>query len=220
MFDLRYATQDKNTFFDFAKQLILPESCVLDIGAGNGSFAKHCGRNDFYLFDGNIETVEKLKKEHPNSLQGYLPELPYNDSFFDLIHCSHVLEHLDHQTFYESIKEIDRCLKRQGYLVISTPLLWDKFYDDLSHVKPYTPYIFIKYLTLKNKERATRMSISEKYSVEKLQYRYREVPLTEDLYNINANIFIGIVFKFLNLLYRLGLRKYIKNGFTIVLKKG
>ena len=102
MIDLKYVTQERKVFFDIAKKMIFPDFKVLDIGAGDGSFARYCNRKDFYLFDANKESFRKLTKEFPNTYYGRLPELPFKHKFFDLIHISHVVEHLDSETLYNT----------------------------------------------------------------------------------------------------------------------
>ncbi|HNQ67616.1 MAG TPA: class I SAM-dependent methyltransferase [Bacteroidales bacterium] len=219
MIDKKFVTTKRDVFFDIAGAYLQSDSIVLDIGTGEGSFAKHFNRDDFYLFDGNQLSVELLKQEYKNFFYGKLPVLPFEDNKFDLIHCSHVVEHLEPQVFYESLKEMDRCLRNNGYLVISTPLMWDKFYDDLSHLKPYNPNIISKYLTAQTGMNYTRDKISESYQLVELKFRYHEVFFAEK-FSIDGNKFAAkILKKFISLSYRLGLRQYEKNGYTIVLKK-
>ena len=45
--------------------------------------------------------------------------MPFEDSFFDAINCSAVLEHLNHPL--EVLKELKRILKDDGWLLISLP---------------------------------------------------------------------------------------------------
>lgn len=218
MIDKKFITPAREPFFQIALDYINPKSMVLDIGAGNGSFAKYCQREDFYLFDGNDSSIKSLMAEFPNSVFGRLPVLPFEDQFFDLIHCSHVIEHLQPQELYDTLIEADRVLKNQGYLVISTPLLWEGFYQDLSHIKPYDPLVLEKYLTGNYFENLTRDPVSINYSVERLEYRYHDEPM-ETWINQN-NDFFGRIF--LSLKYRMrkrGLRKLVKTGYTMVLKK-
>ena len=58
---------------------------------------------------------------------------------------------------------MDRCLKNNGYIIISTPLLWYGFYDDLSHVKPYNPEVLLKYFCYFPDTILTREHISKNY---------------------------------------------------------
>lgn len=219
MIDLKYVTQNREVFFEFAKKHIKPDSKVLDIGAGAGAFAEYCEKKDIYLYDGNEESVKQLEKKYENVFLGSLPELPFEDEFFNVIHCSHVVEHLEPQVFYDTLKEMNRCLKPEGVLVISAPLMWDRFYDDLSHIKPYSPNVYIKYLTDTGNNNFTRNKISTRYQSLELVYRYYEVFFTETLTQTKRNVFSYIISKVINLAYRVGFRKYKRNGYTIVLKK-
>lgn len=217
--DFKYVTQRREVFFEIARKYIDEKSLVLDIGAGNGSFAKYCERNDFYLYDGNKESVSELQKEFRNSVVGELPLLPFEDGFFDLIHCSHVVEHLEPQVFYDTLKEMDRCLKSKGRLVISAPMMWEGFYDDLSHVKPYNPNIYIRYLTLTTNQNFTRKKISDAYQVSELVYRYYEVADLQKYDIVGSGRWGRLIKKLIKFGYAKGLRKFEKNGYTIVLQK-
>lgn len=219
MIDIKYVTNKRAVFFNIAKSYICDDSKVLDIGAGEGDFIEHCNRTDFFLYDGNSESVEKLKQKYPNCYQGKLPNLPFENNTFDLIHCSHVVEHLEPQAFYDSLKEMDKCLKKNGYLVISAPLMWENFYDDLSHVKPYNPNIFLKYLTKTNDTNLTRPKISESYKLVELKFRYREIFYTDFLTASERKMFARLILKIFSLFYRCGIHSYQKTGYTIVLQK-
>ncbi|MEZ4909286.1 MAG: class I SAM-dependent methyltransferase [Saprospiraceae bacterium] len=207
-----FVTQSRIPFYKIVESYIAPNSKVLDIGAGSCSFSEYFKRTDFYQLDNNPRTVEKLKGIYPNYYLSKLPNIPFESNSFDLIHCSHVLEHLEPEDLYQTLIEIDRCLKSNGYLVVSLPLLSDFFYDDLSHVKPYNPAIFIKYLTECNEMNFSRPKISDSYKISKLQYRYKGLKLISGELDLVLN-FIN------NVLYFLRLKKYIKTGYTLILHK-
>ena len=221
MIDKKYITFNREPFFELARPFIKENSLVLDVGSGSeASFSKYFKRKDFYLFDGNKDTVFKLKQNFRNVTQGSLPNLPYEDLKFNVIHCSHVVEHLSPEVFYKTLQEMDRCLNINGYLIISAPLLWEGFYNDLSHIKPYPPAIFKNYLCSKTNNSRTRALISNDYIFINEVYRYPEVghPLRNAI-NTNGNLLVKLWFKFHGLLHKLGLRHYAKTGYTIVLKK-
>jgi SAM-dependent methyltransferase len=219
----RYITHERKPFIELAEKYITPSSRILDVGGGDGEFSRITGRLDTYIFDGNPESVEKLKTKYPNVQCGILPKLPYENNFFSIIHCSHVVEHLQPFQLYEFLQEADRCLANHGYLIISAPLLWARFYDDLSHVRPYPPLVFKKYLSAGSSWVATRPIISSKYLVREEVFRYDYVE--DDKYVIYERI--SLFFIPFILLHKLafkvkklfGIRKVEKSGFTIVLQK-
>jgi SAM-dependent methyltransferase len=214
-----FITGAREPFFQMAKDYVKPESVILDIGSGEGNFAKYLGRKDVYMIDGNQATVELLKKEFENIYYGKLPELPFEDNKFDVIHTSHLVEHLTPQELYDLLKEIDRCLKNGGVLVISTPLLWTGFYRDMSHLKPYYPTVFINYLSSAGHNR-TRPIISSKYKVVKTQYRYGYNHSHLKSYYFIRNNLLNIFCYIIQLgIYLTGFRKLEVTGYTIVLEK-
>lgn len=220
-----YCTLAREPFYQIAGKYIasVPALKIVDIGAGDGSFVSHITKSnedsEVYLLDANPETVDKLAAEFGNVVLYKAPDtLPFDDSSIDLVHCSHLVEHLTHGELYRFLGEINRVLKPGGLIIISAPLLWDNFYNDMSHIKPYSPAVFINYLT--SKERVyTNENISTGYTVVEVVYRYHRGRLDEG-WGSEVIAFDIIIRLYRSILYKLGFRKYYKNGFTIVLKKG
>lgn len=65
---------------------------------------------------------------------------------YDIVHCSHMIEHFAYPEIRVVIDELLRVTKKDGYLIIRSPLMWERFYDDLDHVRPYPPQSIINYL--------------------------------------------------------------------------
>ena len=210
-----YITHKREPFFEIARDLINKEHNVLDVGSGNGSFAKYCNMLNMHLFEGNKESAQAIFK---NVVYGRLPKLPFKDNFFDVIHMSHVIEHLEPDEVYQTLIEFDRCLKNNGIIIISAPLIWSGFYDDLSHVKPYPPAIFIKYLCVGDHQNLSRNKISNKFKVERQEFRYLKSKRSISRPKSNS-FFNRLFFKILNALYNKTLTFYEKTGYTIVLRK-
>lgn len=221
----RYGVPSRLPFFELAKKFLPPpgESIVLDIGPGNGDFAAQLRLKELFpkthaLLEGNEWSVKELERKGYHAAHYRAPgRLPFNDGSVAFVHLSHIVEHLPHQELYVFLKELDRVMDEGGIIVISTPLLWQRFYDDLSHIKPYNPPVFINYLT-KNKENATQEPISTGYVVRELQYRYRVIDEPE----WGSRFFvIDALMRGLRIIRSfLGFRRYIKNGYTLVLQKG
>lgn len=128
---------------------------VLDLGCGKGS-----GTYPFSVMFPQVRFfgVDLL---HPSDVLPYLTyaqldlekeRLPFVDGFFDAILLNHVLEHLHSPRFLGG--EIHRVLARNGTIYVETPN-WTtlfvpsigpsreqgngfNFYDDPTHVRPYT----------------------------------------------------------------------------------
>jgi len=216
----KYCSGGRPPFFKLAGEYLPKnkEAVIIDVGCGDGSFADYLDlRNSYsnvFLLDGNKKTVENV--EGANFYR--VPDrLNFEDNSVEYIHCSHMIEHLKSDDLFVFLKEIDRVLKKNGILVISAPLLWSRFYDDLTHVRPYSEQVFINYLC-KDRKNASIEKKLNLYRVKDLAYRYKVVP-PED--GIESSFFvIDVLIKFIKIVFfKLGFKKYIKNGYTLVLKK-
>jgi len=133
-------------------------SSILDIGCGRGNFLKKCYyyRDDLRLSACDIEDV--LENDIRNKVEFKIldlntEKLPFAEATFDVIICSHVIEHLSNPFFV--FQEIIRVLKPRGVLILETPSLRSlfipcffpnyfkdnptiNFFDDPTHIRPYT----------------------------------------------------------------------------------
>lgn len=100
-----------------------PHSRVLDIGCGNGRYLlqKKNEKCDVFGVDIDKMTLERLGKQHPDVkvFCGNLWDAHFASDYFDLIHVSHVLEHIPELNLL--IKEICRILKKGGLIHIQVP---------------------------------------------------------------------------------------------------
>jgi len=222
------STMNRQPFFDIA-QRYLPEnrnSIIVDLGSGNGEFGT-CGDicskyDNFYLLDGNVQTVHELRAKFRNVIKYTAPgPLPFKNGSVSYVHCSHFIEHLFPKELYNLLEEVDRVLKFGGILAVSAPLLYEDFYYDLSHIRPYYPQTLMRYLTFYN-ENYSATGVSQKYRVVDLKYRYKKLSLYEDGIGLGSehqyiDLIIQAVKKILSFFK---IRYYIKNGFTIILEKG
>lgn len=113
----------------------------LDLGAGDLIYKQYLKTAaDSYT------SLDK-EKTHPEiDVIGDALNLPFDDAEFDSIFCSQVLEHINEPE--KAITEISRCLKKDGYLLLTVPHL------SYLHGEPHDYYRFtdhgIEYLCNKH----------------------------------------------------------------------
>ncbi len=119
-------------------------SRVLDAGCGTGGFLELMEREN-----PNIQSTG-IDIGHPpyfaakaKLLRGSVTQLPFADAAFDLVTCSHVLEHLIDPA--PCIQELLRVCRPGGTVYIETPSpraawvpFFNIFWDDPTHVRPYS----------------------------------------------------------------------------------
>ena len=112
-------------------------SLVVDIGCGQGDFltqAKELRINAEGIDDKEF-WVTRCVKKGLKAKKGSIFEIPYDDNSVDGIFLQSVLEHTDP---VKSMKEISRVIKNEGIVAISCPTPEKHFWDDPTHVRPYT----------------------------------------------------------------------------------
>lgn len=122
---------------------------VLEVGAGDGSILKFLADASFapeyHAVEISDSGVEHIKSRNINNLKsvqlfdGY--KLPFDDSSFDLIILSHVLEHVEHERIL--LRELKRVAR---HFVIEVPLDYRagvdkriKHFLAYGHINVYTP---------------------------------------------------------------------------------
>lgn len=127
---------------DFINNMKLSkEHIILDVGCGYG-------KNILLLMEKTkvkriigIDINEKIiEKNKIKGMECYsLKEFEKLNLEYDCIIFSHVIEHFSPDELKSFLEKYLIRLKRKGYILISTPLLWKGFYWDFDHVKPYHP---------------------------------------------------------------------------------
>lgn len=110
---------------------------ALDLGCGPTSIILKDKQN-FYGVDINEMVVERLKSQNYNVFLESVTKTHFEDNFFDVVHSSNVIEHLDPENARSMIIEGKRILKHEGRMIIISPMpktVWNTF----GHIKPYPP---------------------------------------------------------------------------------
>ena len=114
-------------------------SRILDLGAGDKFLKQICIKKNFFYDSLDVEDLDFEKDK-----------FKFEDNYFDLVVSLAVLEHLSNPSIF--IEESKRVLKNGSCIFLSTPN-WkyskDSFFDDVTHVKPYSPNSLNQLLELK-----------------------------------------------------------------------
>ncbi len=111
--------------FGFIKDIIKPKQKVLELGCSDGSFASFVNKKtntEVWGVDISPEEIRSAKKLGIKAqIHDLSKEFPFKKGQFDLVYTLEVIEHLLDTDFF--LEEIKAVLKKNGYLVVSTPNL-------------------------------------------------------------------------------------------------
>jgi ubiquinone/menaquinone biosynthesis C-methylase UbiE len=135
---------------------------VLEVGSGEGSILDWLSKWDFSNNLNAIEIsasgIEIIKSKNIKNLHDVLLfdgyKIPYADNHFDLVICSHVLEHVEHErVLLREIKRVSR------YQIFEVPIDFSFYVDKkirhflaYGHINIYTPSLFRYLLKSENFE--------------------------------------------------------------------
>ncbi len=209
--------KEDNVVFKFFDNLKINENNIeyLEVGSGLCRFPMMV-RDKYKNFnikclEKNVDLVNLGVNNGLNATVGDIVELSFNDEKFNVIHCSHVIEHLDYKSIVSSLDEMFRVLKSGGYLILRSPLMYPGFYFDIDHVRPYPPESILNYFNNRQQQRVGSYKIFEV-----LRWYRREAA---SFYNSNCGIVK--IFNYLLKLFWLviGFPRSKPNGYILVIKK-
>jgi ubiquinone/menaquinone biosynthesis C-methylase UbiE len=147
----KYQKEIRDIEWSAFKKYILKETKFLDVGCGSGdnlTRAKvefNCqviGIDPLPGAHGVGRYSENVTKE-VQIIQGNAEKLPFQNEEFDIVFCSHVLEHVINKT--KSLSEMNRVLKKDGVLIIGMPTATMAIISILSHYL-FTTHVNIMFL--------------------------------------------------------------------------
>jgi 2-polyprenyl-3-methyl-5-hydroxy-6-metoxy-1,4-benzoquinol methylase len=112
---------------------------ILDLGCGQGDFLQVCQQLKLKAtgIDPSENWVKHCRHLHLDTKLGTAEKIPFASSTFDVVFSQSVLEHISNPLIMMS--EIHRVLKPHGLIIISAPTPENDFWDDPTHIRPYTP---------------------------------------------------------------------------------
>lgn len=125
-----------------ALELIPKKGKILDLGCGDGAYTREIVNNNLIVgSDFDFDILPKEKYGNSFFINANAEVLPFKDKSFDSVICVDVIEHVKNDL--KVFKEISRVLKKDGYLVMSTPNSNFPFlYDPINFIlKPFKKHL-------------------------------------------------------------------------------
>lgn len=99
-------------------------SKILEVGCSNGRWLRWFSKEyKADVFGVDNESTGFRKNDIVNFSLGDARNLPYDDNFFDVVFSMGLVEHFEKKDKYQILKEQNRVLKDNGYLVCQVPYL-------------------------------------------------------------------------------------------------
>ncbi len=130
-----YASVDELRINDFTNRIDIfnslfkdrPTKTLLDVGTSGGALLDVASKGGWSVkgIEPFMEDVLKCQAKGHDVIQGLAEALPYAEASFDIVHTSHVFEHLEDPL--KAAQEALRVLKPGGLLFIEVPNQLDNF---------------------------------------------------------------------------------------------
>lgn len=95
---------------------------VLDLGCGDGTFAKSLELEDIYALDSNSDLVNRINQNntfYKEAFHADAAHIPFEDNFFMTVLSNCAVEHMDN--IGDVLKEVRRVLNENGEFIFSVP---------------------------------------------------------------------------------------------------
>ncbi|MBU0880093.1 class I SAM-dependent methyltransferase [Patescibacteria group bacterium] len=181
-----------------------------EVASGHGRFPLLI-KNKFPWF--NIVCLEINKKLAETTTELKLKTLNIDilhnqleNENFDIIHCSHIIEHFKYPEVVDFLEEIFRLVRKGGYVIIRSPLWHKNFYNNIDHIRPYPPAAIINYFTYDQQQKTSLINIK----TIKVWWRKEELIF-------NNSLFLNMLSKFFWTFLKFPHAQ--TNGYVLILQK-
>lgn len=130
----------------------LPSSSALEyleVGSGLGRFPllvlKRFPRFNITCIEKNRQLANMTTQAGLNTITGDFTAYSFPADSYDVIHCSHVIEHLAYPDIASALNKLAAVTRPKGFVIIRSPLMHQGFYNDLDHIRPYPPEAILSF---------------------------------------------------------------------------
>lgn len=126
--------------YEYRQALRFLSDCerILDVGCGTGTFLELASASSVGI-DINPENVVHCTGKGLNARTGNALAIPFQDSSFDGVHCSHVLQVFGPEQALTCLCELARVTRPNGVVVLTTLNWFKRFFRHPENVRPYPP---------------------------------------------------------------------------------
>lgn len=121
---------------EYLQPFVGKNKIVFDMGSGYGDFINQIQAKKKYALDISADVKEHINKDvtfiHKPSTS--LGDIPANS--LDVVFSSNLLEHLDREQIDQTMKGVNRCMKKGGVLILMGPnfrYAYKEYFDDYTH---------------------------------------------------------------------------------------
>jgi ubiquinone/menaquinone biosynthesis C-methylase UbiE len=178
-------SEDKKVLDFLKKMQACEKKSYIEIGAGLGRFVKIVSENfsfEICAVEINRQLAKRLGEMGIETYNINFMDNQFEDNQFDIVHCSHVIEHIPYPGVINFLDELIRITKPNGYVIIRSPLMSTDFYTSIDHIRPYPPKAILDYYS------NPQQQIVGKYSISPIKIRMRRGPLLLNGYSYNPAI--------------------------------
>lgn len=121
---------------------------IIDIGCGDGQhliWLQYFKNTYLYGSDYNLLRLRRAQQNVPSVrlLLMDILDIPFDDNYFDMILCNHVLEHIWDDV--KALRQMERVLSPNGILILGVPnegsQWWQLAYDLEPHIRQMTDHV-------------------------------------------------------------------------------
>lgn len=186
--------REDRAILDFLHRIDDKEKLYIEIGAGLGRFirlVKERYQLRCYAVEINNDLANKVEQMGVETYNINFLDNKFPENHFDVVHCSHVIEHVAYPQIIRFLDELIRITKPGGHIIVRSPLLTADFFTCIDHIRPYPPKAILDYYS------NPQQQVTGKHSISSVKIRLRR-----GAYQVNPYSY-SLLFRSINLLFKL-----------------